>query len=216
HGQSRNLGGLIDEGILDRSLLPEVIEWGTGSLQLQLAELPERDEETDCPGGTSTQSGGPIIARIHNATLPSIPEQDGWTYHTYRNGTPTVGPSRFCTALICEMLRAGGVLGDHRVSCTEFNQWDIYSMDIFNTTTQQLTGGYVIDLSKPPALRLTQKPVTDHMAETCASVITLTGMPTITNNVFLDVICIYDIQRHFAAIGWWLDDSRGQSDPVEK
>ncbi|KAF4665724.1 hypothetical protein FOL47_004464 [Perkinsus chesapeaki] len=41
-----------------------------------------------------------------------------------------------------------------------------------DATTQQLTGGYVIDLSKPHALRLSQKPVTDHMAETCASIIT--------------------------------------------
>ncbi|KAF4656866.1 hypothetical protein FOL47_008722, partial [Perkinsus chesapeaki] len=59
------------------------------------------------------------------AKLPFVPEKDEWTYHTHRSGTPAVGPSRFCSALVCEMLRAGGVLGDHKVSCTEFTPWDI-------------------------------------------------------------------------------------------
>ncbi|KAF4677869.1 hypothetical protein FOL47_008934 [Perkinsus chesapeaki] len=87
----------------------------------------------------------------------AIPENDEWTYHFNRNGKPTVGPSRVCSALVCEMLRAGGIFGDHEVSCTEFTPWDIYSMDIFTTPTYQLKG---------------QKSITDHMAETCRTEIT--------------------------------------------
>ncbi|KAF4667801.1 hypothetical protein FOL47_003390 [Perkinsus chesapeaki] len=106
------------------------------------------------------------------AMLPVIPENDEWTYHTHHNGQPIVGPSRVCSALACELLRAGGVLGDHALSCSEFTPWDIYSMDIFTTPTFQLKGDYAIDLTLPHALPLGQKPVTDDMAETCATIIT--------------------------------------------
>ncbi|KAF4690248.1 hypothetical protein FOZ60_000406, partial [Perkinsus olseni] len=107
-----------------------------------------------------------------SAMLPTIPEEDDWTYHTHHNGEPIVGPSRVCSALVCEMLRAGGALGDHELSCSEFTPFDVYSMDIFTTPTYQLKGDYAIDLTKPEALRLGQKPVTDDMAETCQTIIT--------------------------------------------
>ncbi|KAF4685970.1 hypothetical protein FOZ63_021315, partial [Perkinsus olseni] len=100
-----------------------------------------------------------------SAALPTIPEHDDWTYDTHRNGKPIEGPNRVCSALVCEMLRAGGALGDHELSCSEFTPWDIYSMDIFTTPTYQLKGDYAIDLTKPDALRLGQKPVTDDMAQ---------------------------------------------------
>ncbi|EER12023.1 conserved hypothetical protein [Perkinsus marinus ATCC 50983] len=106
------------------------------------------------------------------AILPTIPENDDWTYDTHRNGQAVKGPSRVCSALVCEMLRAGGALGNHELSCSEFTPWDVYSMNIFTTPTYQLKGDYAIDLTQPEALRLGYKPVTDNMAQKCESIIT--------------------------------------------
>ncbi|KAF4677868.1 hypothetical protein FOL47_008933 [Perkinsus chesapeaki] len=92
-----------------------------------------------------------------SGVLPALPEEDQWEYPIHHDGKPTTGPSRVCSALVCEMLRAGGIFGDHEVSCTEFTPWDIYSMDIFTTPTYQLKG---------------QKSITDHMAESCRTQIT--------------------------------------------
>ncbi|KAF4653421.1 hypothetical protein FOL46_009209 [Perkinsus olseni] len=89
--------------------------------------------------------------------LPALPEQDQWEYPTHHDGQPIRGPARVCSALVCEMLRAGGVFGNHDVSCTEFTPWDIYSMDVFTSPTYQLKGDYAIDLTKPEPLRLGQK-----------------------------------------------------------
>ncbi|EER12024.1 conserved hypothetical protein [Perkinsus marinus ATCC 50983] len=107
-----------------------------------------------------------------SAVLPTIPEKDNWTYHIHRNGQAVMGPSRVCSALLCELLRAGGALGDHELSCSEFTPFDIYSMDIFTTPTHQLKGDYVINLTKPEPLRLGQKSVTNNMAQRCGSIIT--------------------------------------------
>ncbi|KAF4706421.1 hypothetical protein FOZ62_014649, partial [Perkinsus olseni] len=104
--------------------------------------------------------------------LPALPEQDQWEYPTHHDGQPIRGPARVCSALVCEMLRAGGIFGNHDVSCTEFTPWDIYSMDVFTSPTYQLKGDYAIDLTKPEPLRLGQKSITSYMAETCRTQIT--------------------------------------------
>ncbi|KAF4674031.1 hypothetical protein FOL47_009822 [Perkinsus chesapeaki] len=107
------------------------------------------------------------------ATLPTIPERDEWLYDKKRFGVPTRGPARVCSAMACEMLRAGGALGDKTLNCAEFSPFDIYSLNIFNDSSpNQLSGQHTLNLSKPYILRASQRSVTDGMAERCESRIT--------------------------------------------
>eukprot|EP00055_Hartaetosiga_balthica_P005934 m.18118 g.18118 ORF g.18118 m.18118 type:complete len:546 (+) comp4908_c0_seq1:45-1682(+) len=59
----------------------------------------------------------------------SVAEQDSWQY--------TGGYSMVCDVLVCETWKAGGIFGNlaDQIQCTEFTNWDTYSLNIFDTTT---------------------------------------------------------------------------------
>jgi hypothetical protein len=62
-----------------------------------------------------------------NATeLAMLPEQDEWVYPT--------GYQMVCDVLVCETWKQGNMFGDltDSIQCTEFTNWDAYSLNIFN------------------------------------------------------------------------------------
>ncbi|KAF4677743.1 hypothetical protein FOL47_010964 [Perkinsus chesapeaki] len=107
------------------------------------------------------------------AVLATMPEEDHWLYDTHRFGKKAKGPARVCSSLTCEMLRAGGALGDKTLRCSEFTPFETYSLDIFDGSRAiQLSGRYTLNLSEPYVLRMGQKTVYDHMGEHCESRVT--------------------------------------------
>jgi len=54
-----------------------------------------------------------------------IPEQDSWMYDT--------GKSMVCDVFVCNMWRAGGIIGDD-FQCSELTPRDVYSMNVFDTS----------------------------------------------------------------------------------
>jgi len=68
--------------------------------------------------------------------LVSMPEQDVWMYQD-DNGVS--GPSMVCDVLVCSMYKAAGIFGSiaSEIQCTEFTNWDVYSLAIFNGNFQR-------------------------------------------------------------------------------
>jgi len=56
--------------------------------------------------------------------LIDIPEQDSWIYPD--------GKSMVCDVFVCNMWRAGGIVGDD-FQCAELTPRDVYSMNVFDT-----------------------------------------------------------------------------------
>lgn len=74
---------------------------------------------------------------IHSSVIPTIVEQDSWNYQTTRYGKPAVGKSMVCCVFVCSVWKAGGVFGDDEENCTEFTNWDDYSMNIFDASGER-------------------------------------------------------------------------------
>lgn len=58
--------------------------------------------------------------------LITIPELDSWMYST--------GKSMVCDVFVCNMWRAGGIVGDD-FQCAELTPRDVYSMNVFDTSS---------------------------------------------------------------------------------
>ena len=60
-------------------------------------------------------------------SLFALPEQDHWKY--------AKGYSMVCDVLVCETWKAGGIFGNltDQIQCTEFTNFDAYSLNIFDT-----------------------------------------------------------------------------------
>ncbi|EDQ85954.1 uncharacterized protein MONBRDRAFT_11335 [Monosiga brevicollis MX1] len=100
--------------------------------------------------------------------LMEMPEQDEWQYDD--------GYNMVCDVLVCEAWKAGGLFGDLDFQCTEFTNWDDYTLAIFNTTAPpaycqqidpglpfcQILGDYRMSLPT-----YNSRPMVAHMAERC-------------------------------------------------
>jgi len=94
--------------------------------------------------------------------LLSMPEQDNWMYEqTENSGQVVFDRQMVCDVYVCEVLKAGGVFGQTDFQCTEATNWDLYTLNIFDTNITrpaacvqtdpnlpfcQLLGGYQITL----------------------------------------------------------------------
>jgi hypothetical protein len=104
--------------------------------------------------------------------LFTIPEQDAWKF--------TDGYSMVCDVFVCETWKAGGLFGDmaDEIQCTEFTNWDAYSLNIFDASYQvpdvcaqadpglpycQILGKYRMNINQ-----YNTRPIFPHMAENCA------------------------------------------------
>jgi hypothetical protein len=102
--------------------------------------------------------------QITSRAIPTIVEQDEWTYNTTRYGVPAEGPSLVCCVFVCNMWKASGLFGDMDINCAEQTNLDDYSLQIFESSFTQIMGKYTLDLN-----RFNSKIPFPHMAETCAS-----------------------------------------------
>ncbi|EGD78627.1 hypothetical protein PTSG_01605 [Salpingoeca rosetta] len=108
---------------------------------------------------------------ISFTTLFAMPEQDSWQY--------VDGYSMVCDVLVCETWKAAGLMGalTDKIQCTEFTNWDAYTLNIFDSTTPrpaackaadpdlpfcQILGKYRMDLPF-----YNSRPMVPHMAERC-------------------------------------------------
>jgi len=62
--------------------------------------------------------------------LMAVPEQDGWEY---TGEEPRDGLAYVCSAYVAALYKAAGILPD--VNATEFTPYDVYSLNVFDTTT---------------------------------------------------------------------------------
>lgn len=67
--------------------------------------------------------------------LYSLPELDSWNYYTKRYGHDTIAPAPVCSALVCSMLKAGGVFSEinGEINCNEQGPWDLFSFKLWDT-----------------------------------------------------------------------------------
>jgi len=105
--------------------------------------------------------------------LMSIPEQDDWIYQFSNNKT---GRSMVCDVFVTEMYKVAGIFGDLSLQGSEFTNWDVYTLNIFDSSNRppqciaadpnlpycQLMGKYRLTL---PDYN-TRAPY-EHMAEHC-------------------------------------------------
>jgi hypothetical protein len=63
--------------------------------------------------------------------LVTIPEQDDWIY---QNNNGVNGPAMVCDVLVLRMYKAAGIFGSitDTIQGTEFTNWDVYSLNIFD------------------------------------------------------------------------------------
>jgi len=61
--------------------------------------------------------------------LITIPEEDSWMYN---DGNRT-GKSMVCDVFVCNMWRAGGIVGNE-FQCAELTPRDVYSMNVFDNS----------------------------------------------------------------------------------
>jgi len=101
---------------------------------------------------------------IDSIAIPTIVEQDDWTYATTRYGEPAEGKAMVCCVFVCNMWKAAGVFGDMELNCAEMTNWDDYVLDIFEDSYKQILGRYTLNLNNYHS-----KHPYPHMAETCAS-----------------------------------------------
>ncbi|KNC48861.1 uncharacterized protein AMSG_04606 [Thecamonas trahens ATCC 50062] len=67
----------------------------------------------------------------------SIPEQDDWRYLMPGWAHPDKPiPASVCDVHVCRFLKAGGAFGSltPHIQCTEFTNWDVYSLDFYDPT----------------------------------------------------------------------------------
>jgi len=100
-----------------------------------------------------------------------LPEQDAWRY--------SGNLSMVCDVMVCEMYMAAGLFGNmtDKFQCTEFTNWDVYSLNIFNNTRTRPTACQVADPDLPYCQILGKyrvtlpgyatRPTLPHMAENC-------------------------------------------------
>jgi len=114
-------------------------------------------------------------------TIPTLIEQDSWTYATTRNGQPAVGPSMVCCVFVCTMWKVSGMFGalGDQINCEELTNWDDYSMLVFDkdyvrpqacveadptNEVCQILGEYTLNLNN-----YNSKAPYPHIAEHCPS-----------------------------------------------
>jgi hypothetical protein len=66
---------------------------------------------------------------VNFTDLITMPEEDSWVYN---DGNRT-GKSMVCDVFVCNMWRAGGIIGDE-FQCAELTPRDVYSMNVFDTS----------------------------------------------------------------------------------
>lgn len=121
---------------------------------------------------------------LYLSELPTIPEQDDWTYEMFPNMTMT-GPSMVCSVFVCRTWKEAGVFQEvgSNVNCGEFTPYDVHKLQIFDpsfdfpeqcdrsdessdegTRTCQIMGKYTLNLNDHNTV-----PLKEHMAEGCPS-----------------------------------------------
>lgn len=115
--------------------------------------------------------------------LIALPELDEWRYLLPGWASPeTPVPSYVCDVYVCAVLKAAGLfawagVADDEVNCVEFTNWDVYSLDFFQTNPVrpevcvkadpdnslcQITGAYSLELNLHGTV-----PAYAHMREHC-------------------------------------------------
>jgi hypothetical protein len=115
--------------------------------------------------GLSTAQIYQTASQVNNMparVIPTVVEQDEWTYETTRYGEPATAPSLVCCVFVCNVWKAAGVFGDMDVNCAEQTNIDDYSLQIFEPQYQQIMGKYTLNLA-----HYNTKVPFPHMAETC-------------------------------------------------
>jgi len=113
--------------------------------------------------------------------LPTLPEDDSWTYEIKRYNDTVQARSMVCCVFVCSMWKVGGLFDnlDREVQCGEFTNGDDYMLTLLNpkperpaacTTADpnnvlcQLGGDYTVTF-----LGYASRDATAHMAEKCPS-----------------------------------------------
>jgi len=105
--------------------------------------------------------------------LSNMPEQDSWIYQFAGNQS---GPSMVCDVFVAQMYKVAGLFGNMDIQATEFTNWDVYTLNIFDSSNRpqqcitadpdlpycQLMGEYRVTL---PYYNTRQ--AVPHMAENC-------------------------------------------------
>jgi hypothetical protein len=105
--------------------------------------------------------------------LVDLPEQDSWIYQFSGNRS---GPSMVCDVFVAQMYKVAGLFGNMDIQATEFTNWDVYTLNIFDSSNRppqciaadpdlpfcQLMGQYRVSL---PYYNTRQ--AVPHMAEKC-------------------------------------------------
>merc|ERR1712212_794152 len=75
------------------------------------------------------------LAGVEPTELAMIPEQDGWLYHTTREGTPTISPVMICNVFVCNVWKAAGLFADinNQINCGETSVNDNYRLAHYST-----------------------------------------------------------------------------------
>ena len=147
--------------------------------------------------GTSNLTATELLYTSHKqgmtrGYLPTIVEQDSWTYKTSRNGVDQQGPAMVCCVFVCHLWKSAGLFGNvtDQINCAEFTNWDTYSLNIFDVNQIgqhrpqacqaadpenplcQLTGRFTLNLND-----FNTRSITPHMAEQCPSLAPLYRKP---------------------------------------
>jgi len=120
------------------------------------------------------------LAGVPYGTLPTIVEDDSFTYNTTRNGVVTQGRSMVCCVLVCSMWKAGGAFGEagSEIQCGEQTNADVYQLNILDAPARpaecvaadptnplcQVEGHYALVLKGEGTRKFFP-----HMGETCPS-----------------------------------------------
>jgi len=105
--------------------------------------------------------------------LVTMIEQDDWIYQFSNNRS---GPSMVCDVFVAEMYKVAGIFGNLDIQGSEFTNWDVYTLNIFDSSNRppqcvaadpdlpycQLMGTYRLTLPD-----YNTRPFFAHMAEKC-------------------------------------------------
>jgi len=118
------------------------------------------------------------------ALVATQPERDGTLYRTTRNGDASLGESLVCSSFVCRVWKEAGlfVAVGNEVSCTEFTNWDVLSLRVFDESRMRSNRPIQCRIADPnnPLCQLSgtrhvfindlnSRDMSSHMAETCPS-----------------------------------------------
>jgi len=99
------------------------------------ALLQRAGVEFDHPGGVLEAYYRASLGGTPPTHLPLLPEQDGWTYPTTRDGEAASSPVMICNVFVCNAWKAGGLFGDigGQFNCGETSVNDNYRLQLYSS-----------------------------------------------------------------------------------